>query len=127
MEEGKRCPWCKEEIGIWAVIKAAWPTMIKCPTCGSKLTYEIRLWRFFVSQVVPSGLAIIFLSCAFSYLIFKKTAVKPLMFALLFFVILWSLFEFIIAAYWRNHRKLKLLNVFPIQKNVGSKKMSFRQ
>ena len=109
MDEGKRCPWCKEEIGLWAVIKAAWPTMIKCPACGSKLTYEIRLGRFLLTQVLPAGLVMAFLSYAFSYLILKKTAVNPLWFALLFFVILWSLFEFTIAVYWRKNKKLKIL------------------
>ncbi|RPI77112.1 MAG: hypothetical protein EHM45_10385 [Desulfobacteraceae bacterium] len=108
MDKGKHCPWCKEEIGLWAVIKAAWPTMIKCPTCGSKLTYEIGLGRFFLTQVLPAVLIMAFLSYAFAYLILKKTAVKPLWIGLLLFVILWSLFEFGIAVYWRKNKKLKI-------------------
>jgi len=38
--EGKRCPACGRDIGIWAVFAAGLPTRIRCPHCKARLSYR---------------------------------------------------------------------------------------
>jgi hypothetical protein len=109
MEEGKRCPWCKEDIGIWTIVRAVWPTLIRCPICGSNLTYEIPLWRTMFLIILPIALFIFLLSTGPVYLVYKKIAPKPLLISALLFIALWVVFEFGNAVYWRKYKKLKII------------------
>ena len=40
MSDGKHCPSCGNDIGVWPVFSAAWPSLIWCPTCKSRLRYR---------------------------------------------------------------------------------------
>lgn len=37
---GKDCPDCHVDIGTWSVFRAFWPSKIKCPHCGARLSYK---------------------------------------------------------------------------------------
>ena len=39
MIDGKHCPACGQDIGLWAVLLAAWPSLIRCPHCKARLSY----------------------------------------------------------------------------------------
>ena len=39
MGDGKHCPNCGNDIGVWPVFSAAWPSLIWCPRCKSRLRY----------------------------------------------------------------------------------------
>ncbi len=40
MADGKHCPNCGDDIGVWAVFSAALPNWVKCPHCGARLAYR---------------------------------------------------------------------------------------
>ena len=39
MRDGKHCPACAKDIGIWPVLAAGLPSRIRCPHCKARLTY----------------------------------------------------------------------------------------
>jgi hypothetical protein len=40
MTDGKNCPVCQRDIGIWPVFAAGLPNRIRCPHCSARLTYS---------------------------------------------------------------------------------------
>jgi hypothetical protein len=40
MNDGKHCPRCEKDIGIWPVLSATLPNRIRCPHCRARLAYE---------------------------------------------------------------------------------------
>ena len=40
MPDGKHCPRCGKDIGIWPVLSATLPNRIRCPHCRARLSYE---------------------------------------------------------------------------------------
>jgi hypothetical protein len=40
MHDGKHCPGCGQDIGIWPVFSAGLPNRIWCPHCKARLTYQ---------------------------------------------------------------------------------------
>ena len=53
MSNGRNCPVCAEDIGLWPIVYSSAPRKIKCPHCKSILAYDIKvgLLPFF-----PSGI-----------------------------------------------------------------------
>jgi len=39
MRDGKHCPECAKDIGVWPVLAAGLPSRIRCPHCKARLTY----------------------------------------------------------------------------------------
>lgn len=46
--EGKNCPCCGKDIGVWVIVKAPWPGKMKCKHCGSAFTYEKKGGQWFL-------------------------------------------------------------------------------
>lgn len=40
MGDGKHCPGCGKDIGVWPVLSAALPNWVRCPHCKSRLRYR---------------------------------------------------------------------------------------
>ena len=40
MADGKHCPACGRDIGLWPVFSAGLPNRIWCPHCSARLTYR---------------------------------------------------------------------------------------
>ena len=66
MADGKRCPACGHDIGIWAVVSAMWPTRVWCPHCGARLRYRdhervslIVVFATILIGLVSSGLGLL--------------------------------------------------------------------
>jgi len=38
--DGKHCPECRRDIGLWAVFSAILPTRVRCPHCKASLAYS---------------------------------------------------------------------------------------
>jgi len=56
--DGKHCPNCSADIGLWAVFKALTPDRIKCPSCSAGLRYELpRDGAEWVALVLGASLA----------------------------------------------------------------------
>ena len=108
MEDGSHCPRCQNDIGLWPVFVAGWPTRIKCPHCGARLGYDFRVWRVFALLVVPLVIVLTVVSAAIAYSTFWHLGIVPsAICALVVFVGLWAMFECFIAAYLRNHKVLR--------------------
>lgn len=39
MGDGKHCPGCGKDIGVWPVLMAGLPTWVRCPHCRARLSY----------------------------------------------------------------------------------------
>jgi hypothetical protein len=39
MRNGKHCPGCGKDIGIWPVLTAGLPSWVRCPHCKARLSY----------------------------------------------------------------------------------------
>ena len=39
-DDGRHCPSCRKDIGVWAVFTAGLPDRMRCPHCRSRLRYE---------------------------------------------------------------------------------------
>ena len=39
MGDGKHCPGCEKDIGVWPVLMAGLPTWVRCPHCRARLSY----------------------------------------------------------------------------------------
>jgi DNA-directed RNA polymerase subunit RPC12/RpoP len=39
MSDGKHCPACGKDIGLWSVLTAGLPTRVRCPHCSTRLSY----------------------------------------------------------------------------------------
>jgi len=44
MTDGKHCPACSRDIGIWSIFTAGLPSLIRCPHCRARLTYRGIFW-----------------------------------------------------------------------------------
>ena len=110
MEEGKLCPLCNKDIGIWSVISASWPTRIKCPNCKSTLKYDIKIWRTLLIAILPLSIVLLFFSFGIIYFIFPNLEViLRIILSLALLLLLWLVFEWITALYVRKHKKLKIV------------------
>lgn len=103
--DGRLCPNCNNDIGLWAIIKAWLPTKLKCPHCKTKLTYEP--WQ------IP--LVILCIILYITLLIALSWVTNILILNIIYFILTWALlcialwqpFELLIAYYLRNKSKLK--------------------
>ncbi len=112
-EQGKKCPGCNDDIGLWAIVKAPLPNKIKCPHCKTKIEYENTGWWL----VVVSTIIYISVICIVAYQVefafttkrYILSTLSALQLGLIIFVIcmtLGLLVEFVIASYLRSNKKL---------------------
>ncbi len=40
MGDGKHCPSCGKDIGVWPILSAGLPSRVRCPHCKSRLRYR---------------------------------------------------------------------------------------
>ena len=57
MTDGKHCPACGKDVGIWPIASALLPNLIRCPHCRTRLVYR-DTGRLLVGLVVL-GLALV--------------------------------------------------------------------
>jgi uncharacterized protein (DUF983 family) len=55
MGDGKRCPACGQNIGVWPVFSAGLPNRIRCPHCSTRLRYHDAGWVVIVLLFVLAG------------------------------------------------------------------------
>jgi hypothetical protein len=44
MADGKHCPACGIDIGIWPIFSAGLPNLVRCPRCKASLYYRSAGW-----------------------------------------------------------------------------------
>jgi DNA-directed RNA polymerase subunit RPC12/RpoP len=59
MNDGKHCPACGKDIGLWSVLLAQTPTQVRCPHCRAKLKYERGTQIIFVIVVLAFPLLLL--------------------------------------------------------------------
>lgn len=113
--DGKLCPECNQDIGLWAIIKLSWPTKLKCPHCGTKLRYTPWQIPFVVLSVivyllvVALVISLIYLIIANHFALMSRPNIIWVGGVIcLFNVALWVLFEIMIANRLRNYSKLEM-------------------
>jgi DNA-directed RNA polymerase subunit RPC12/RpoP len=40
MTDGKHCPACGKDVGVWPIVSAMLPNLIRCPHCRTRLVYR---------------------------------------------------------------------------------------
>lgn len=101
MQDGKHCPMCKADIGIWPIFSAGFPTRIRCPKCFANVGYQ-RIWGEVIVIVLLMTAA--FVGALFTAGMFGSSY----QFAVFVIVLLgiWVPVEFLIALYLRANKKL---------------------
>ena len=64
MSDGKHCPACGKDIGLWAVLLAGLPSHIRCRHCQARLTYgnSVLLLLGVTTMVAVVGVASYYLA-----------------------------------------------------------------
>jgi hypothetical protein len=108
MSDGKHCPACDKDIGIWPVFSAGLPSRVRCPHCKSRLSYGDT------GTLVACLAAVVLMVGAGSYFFVGRFyAITRLEFHLLSAVLALALLlalDFAVALYLRNARALKIVD-----------------
>ena len=104
MANGKVCPACSKDIGVWAIVSAGLPTRVRCPHCHSPLRYDGTI----------ALLALPFAVVVFAALVVHEVAVdvgitRPGLVAAIMVLVTWLPVELLLALYLRDHRTLRMV------------------
>ncbi len=102
MSDGKHCPQCNEDIGLWPIVSAGLPTRIRCPWCRASLAYRKVLG---VNATLAMVLVVILTG---SYGLFAGRPSAGPTWALIALVA-WVPVEILVAWFLRNRRQLFLV------------------
>ena len=105
MANGKTCPACGKDIGVWAVVAAGLPSRIRCPHCQTLLRYDGTLALTALPFVIVIG----------SALIIHEVAVdvgmsSPALIVIGLVLLTWVPVEYLLALYLRDHRTLHVVD-----------------
>ena len=108
MANGKVCPACGKDIGVWAIVAAGRPSRIRCPHCRTLVRYD----GTYALMVIPFAIVIL------AALIVHEVAVdvgmsRPGLVAVGQVLLTWVPVEFLLALYLRDHRTLHLVTPRP--------------
>ncbi|MDB5348370.1 MAG: hypothetical protein JWP89_6747 [Schlesneria sp.] len=105
MQDGKHCPECGEDIGFWPVFSAGISLRIRCPHCGSILTYS-NCWNVILVLICIVNL-LIFLALVLTDA-FKSWSRLTVSFIVV--LLTWKAVELVIAKYLRANNSLSLVD-----------------
>jgi hypothetical protein len=109
-DEGKLCPSCNADIGVWPHIKSAWPNAgLKCPYCRKKLKYNPAGWGLFLFlTVVYMSILLIAFCMTIRILIIKLTFFEYMILIVTIGYLTWLPFDLFAAHNLREKSKLEL-------------------
>jgi FlaA1/EpsC-like NDP-sugar epimerase len=104
MSDGRHCPACGKDIGLWPVVAAPLPNLVRCPHCRTRLKYRGTAWLFvvviFVALIVAVG----------AYAVAQRLIGEPDLLtaatAVIILVVAWVPIEVFLAAYLRRTKVL---------------------
>lgn len=105
MDDGKHCPDCGKDIGIWPIFSAGLPNRIWCPHCSSRLKYRVTAGMLLVLTLLVVGL-----TAGAYYISSRYAGMNWRLWAMVFaglVIVPWIVVELAIAAYLRSRRKLE--------------------
>jgi uncharacterized protein (DUF983 family) len=103
MGDGKHCPSCGKDIGVWPVFSAAWPTWIWCPWCKSRLRYRHTADVIAVLVVVLIAIAV-----GASVLVATLVTTRRRLIWATAVIICWVPVQLVVSWFLRNRRELEL-------------------
>jgi uncharacterized protein (DUF983 family) len=103
MGDGKHCPNCGKDIGVWPVFSAGWPSLIWCPRCKSRLRYRKTAPVIAVLLVV----LIVIAAAAFVLVSYFTTRWWRPIWAMVM-IISWVPVQLAVTWFLRNRRELEL-------------------
>jgi hypothetical protein len=105
MADGKHCPSCEKDIGVWPVFSAMWSSLIWCPHCKSRLRYRNT------GLVIGVLFAVAILIAACAFLIVRPLELaRPRAVWAAIVLIAWIPVQLALAWFLRNRRQLELAN-----------------
>ncbi len=113
--DGKHCPECRRDIGVWPVFHSGWPNLIWCPYCKTRLTYRIGwigitllFWGVVLACGICLSIAVILRPRG---LFSDKVIVNELLIQFFLFwrllVLSWALVELVLIQHLRKHGRLE--------------------
>jgi hypothetical protein len=110
MTDGKHCPACGTDIGVWPVLFAGLPTRVRCPHCKARLTYGNSLLLLLGVVTMAAVGAVASCYAASHYLGKSAQITDPIKFygsVAALFLGLWIPVELAFTLYVRNRGVLK--------------------
>jgi hypothetical protein len=104
MTDGRHCPACGKDIGLWPVVAAPLPNLVRCPHCRTRLKYRDTLWLFVVVIFVALILAVG--AFAVAQLLIGEPILLTAATAVVILVVAWVPIEVFVAAYLRRSKVL---------------------
>ncbi len=114
MADGKHCPHCGEDIGVWPVFSAGLPSRIWCPHCGARVRYLDARGPLLVA--LAAGLAVIVAGLGVALLVALRGGNHPLVLAGAFAGLPFGgmvVVELLAVCYLRARRRLVVTEVPP--------------
>ncbi len=105
--EGKHCPGCGKDIGVWAIIKASLPSKIRCPHCKVALHYARLPWLW-LAVSLSCALVLMPLAVATLYGVMEPHGGSNVLLNLLVMALIWLPFEVALAYRMRSRGTLQL-------------------
>ena len=105
MTNGKQCPACGKDIGIWAIFAAGMPSRIRCPYCRARLRYDGGS----IVMGIALGVVVIVVLVAHEVAV-DIGMTRPGLFAAVLLLITWVPIELLLAVYLRDYRSLKMID-----------------
>ncbi len=105
-EQGKLCPKCGQDIGIWTIIKALWPTMLSCPHCKAAIRYDNSGWGLITVGIIFCLPILSILAANIDF--FAMSFVALLFTASIISLLIWLPMELFMVFYLRRNQKLIL-------------------
>jgi hypothetical protein len=103
MRDGKHCPSCGKDIGVWPVLTAALPNLVRCPHCKARLAYRGILGLMIFLSVLAAALLAAFLYAA-QELGLSRT--QRILAFIAIVVALWVPMELAVTFYLRSSKEL---------------------
>ena len=104
-KQGKQCPSCKRDIGIWTVLKAPLPTMMRCPHCKAPIQYDEAGGGVIIIVIVMIMPVIYIIGSSMDFIY----TMNPIALAIVvggIGVLIWLPFELLMVFYLRKNQKL---------------------
>jgi uncharacterized protein (DUF983 family) len=102
MADGKHCPACGTDIGIWPVFSAGLPNLIRCPRCKVRLGYQG------IGAVLAVLLLVLGAVLAVAYVVAGSFQSNYRFFAFLVIVLgAWIPVELVVVFYLRTNKTLE--------------------
>jgi len=103
--DGKHCPKCARDIGIWPIFKAALPSSLRCPHCGARIHYADAGLVIAAMLTAVAGLSYLAYVVA-NKLVPENASVRLWTFCALL-VAMWVPIEYAVARFLRQNRRLR--------------------